>query len=240
MGKVGKVFVIDGVDSSGKEVQSEKLYARLKGEGLKVRKLSFPDYASDASALVKMYLKGEFGGSPGAVSPYVASTFYAVDRYASFKKDWEDFYNDSGILICDRYCSSNAIHQASKLHDVGEKDKFLNWLWDLEYNIYKIPVPDQVFFLDMPPKIAIQLMEARVNKIDGLQQKDIHEINEGFLTESYVNAFFVANKYSWLTVNCTEDEKLRTIETIHEELYLKLKYFLAEKIPLDSAGQRKV
>lgn len=147
MGK-GKLIIIEsGSDASGKATQSERLYERLISEGKKCMKITFPDYESDSSALVKMYLNGDFGKNPNDVSPYVSSTFYAADRYASYKTKWGEFYNSGGIIISDRYTTSNMVHQAAKIES-PEKEKFLEWLYDLEFNIYGIPTPDEVIFLD--------------------------------------------------------------------------------------------
>ena len=222
MGK-GKLIIIEsGSDASGKATQSKKLYERLINEGYNCMKITFPDYDSESSALVKMYLRGDFGSNPNDVSPYVASTFYAVDRYASFKTKWEKFYNEGGIIISDRYTTSNMVHQAAKM-DEEEKEKFLNWLWDLEFNLYGIPEPDQVIFLDVDPMVSQQLMKNRLNKITGEEEKDIHESNEEYLVNSYNNSLKIADKYSWNKVKCTEGTALRTIDDIHEEIYKKVK-----------------
>lgn len=222
MGK-GKLIIIEsGSDASGKATQSKKLYERLINEGYNCMKITFPDYDSESSALVKMYLRGDFGSNPNDVSPYVASTFYAADRYASFKTKWEKFYNEGGIIISDRYTTSNMVHQAAKM-DEEEKEKFLNWLWDLEFNLYGIPEPDQVIFLDVDPMVSQQLMKNRLNKITGEEEKDIHESNEEYLVNSYNNSLKIADKYSWNKVKCTEGIALRTIDDIHEEIYKKVK-----------------
>lgn len=222
MGK-GKLIIIEsGSDASGKATQSKKLYDRLLSEGYKCMKITFPDYDSESSALVKMYLRGDFGTNPNDVSPYVASTFYAADRYASFKTKWEQFYNEGGIIISDRYTTSNMVHQAAKMEE-EEKEKFLNWLCDLEFNLYGIPTPDEVIFLDVDPKVSQELMKNRLNKITGEEKKDIHESNEGYLLKSYNNSLKIAEKYGWDKVKCTEGNNLRTIEDIHEEIYNKVK-----------------
>lgn len=222
MGK-GKLIIIEsGSDASGKATQSKKLYERLINEGYNCMKITFPDYDSESSALVKMYLRGDFGTNPNDVSPYVASTFYAADRYASFKTKWEKFYNEDGIIISDRYTTSNMVHQAAKM-DEEEKEKFLNWLCDLEFNLYGIPKPDQVIFLDVDPIVSQELMRNRLNKITGEEEKDIHESNEEYLIKSYNNSLKIADKYSWNKVKCTEEKSLRTIDDIHEEIYKKVK-----------------
>jgi dTMP kinase len=133
----GKLFVIEGLDGSGKQTQTNLLYERLHVQGVNIRKVEYPNYASDSSALVKMYLRGDFGADPDTVSPYISATFFAADRYATYKTGLEDFYRSGGIILSDRYTTSNMMHQASKIGDAREKEKFLDWLWDFEYNIYQ-------------------------------------------------------------------------------------------------------
>ena len=214
----GKLIIIEGSDGSGKATQTEKLYKRLLLEKFKVMKIEFPNYASQSSALVKMYLNGEFGTDPDSISPYIASSFYAVDRYASFKKEWEAFYQDGGIILCDRYTTSNMVHQAAKLDEDLERDKFLDWLYDLEYNIFGLPAPDYVIFLDMPPEISNGLISKRASKALDVQQ-DIHEADKQYLIKSYNNATRIASKYNWHKVMCLSNSSLNTIEQIHEEVY---------------------
>jgi dTMP kinase len=225
----GQIFVVEGVDASGKESQTLALYERLKRDGHNVLRLSFPDYESDSSALVKMYLSGAFGDDPQAITPYVASTFYAADRYASFMTKWKKHYEQGGLIIADRYTTANMVHQASKIDDVGEKKVFLDWLWQLEYEIYCIPKPNIVFFLDMPPVMSAELIKARQNKINGSQEKDIHEKDTSHLTKSHENAHFVSSLYGWEIISCMRDGKLRTIENINDELYGKVVDYLQEQ-----------
>lgn len=222
MGK-GKLIIIEsGSDASGKATQSKKLYERLVNEGYNCMKITFPDYDSESSSLVKMYLRGDFGSNPNDVSPYIASTFYAADRYASFKTKWEKFYNEGGIIISDRYTTSNMVHQAAKMNE-DEKENFLNWLCDLEFNLYGIPKPDKVIFLDVDPMVSQELMKNRLNKITGEEEKDIHESNKEYLIKSYDNSLKIADKYSWSKVKCTDGKSLRSIDDIHEEIYKKVK-----------------
>lgn len=219
----GRLYVIEGSDGSGKATQSKLLYDRLLSENKKVRLISFPDYESDSSVLVKMYLAGEFGTDANDVNVYAASTFYAVDRFASFKKDWQNFYNNGGIVIADRYTTSNMVHQAAKIKNINKKDKYLDWLWNLEFELFKLPVPDLVLFLDVKPEISQKLMENRLNKITKETKKDIHENNSRFLFESYNNALYVAKKYDWKIINCNEGGKIASVETIHKKIYKELR-----------------
>ncbi len=226
----GKLFIIEGLDGSGKETQTKKLYQRLKGEHINIRKVEYPNYKSDSSALVKMYLNGDFGKNVEDVNAYISSTFYAVDRYASYKTEWEDFYINGGIVLADRYTSSNMIHQASKIKDKKEQERFLHWLEDLEFDIYGLPRPTRVIFLNMPPEYSKQLMENRDNKITGKSKKDIHESNYDYLKRSYNNAMDVVIANNWEVINCVEDGKILAIEQIHEKIYLSVKKLLEKEV----------
>lgn len=220
---MGKLYVIDGTDASGKQTQFEKLQQRLRKENIDFRTVSFPNYDSPSSSLVKMYLSGEFGENAKDVSPYIASTFYAADRYATYKTKLEDYYNNGGIILADRYTTANMVHQAGKIKDKQEREKFLNWLWDFEFNLYKLPVPTKVFFLNMPPEYAFELMKNRENKFTHEAQKDIHERDKNHIVDSYNAACDVAQKYNWVTIDCIKDDKIRTIEEIHEDIFKQIK-----------------
>lgn len=222
----GKLIIIEsGSDASGKATQSNRLYERLINEGKQCMKITFPDYNSDSSALVKMYLNGDFGKDPNDVNPYVSSTFYAVDRYASYKTKWGEFYNNGGIIISDRYTTSNMVHQAAKINN-DEKEKFLDWLYDLEFNIYGIPKPDEIIFLDVDPEVSQELMKDRKNKFTGEEAKDIHESNKEYLINSYNNSLYIADKYNWKVIKCCKNNELRTIEDINDEIYDNIKKYL--------------
>jgi dTMP kinase len=166
-----------------------------------------------------MYLNGEFGYKPEDVNAYAASTFYAVDRYASYMKEWKSFYEKGGIVLADRYTTSNMVHQASKIDDEMERNKYLDWLWDLEFVKLGLPVPDMVIFLDVPTAISNSLMSNRNNKITGGSKKDIHESDSEYLRRTYINACRVSEKYDWKRIECTSDNCLRSIDDIHNEIY---------------------
>ena len=225
---MGKLFVIDGTDGSGKQTQFEELKKRLDKENIEYKTVSFPNYDSPSSGLVKMYLSGEFGEDPKAVNAYVASTFYAADRFATFKKDYEEYYKNGGIILADRYTTANMVHQAGKIIDPIERNKFLDWLWDFEFNLYGLPVPTKVFFLNMPIEKSIELMKNRENKFSHTATKDIHERNKEHLEDSHKAACYVAKKYDWCEINCVKDDNIRTIEDIHEEIYKTVKECLDE------------
>ena len=220
---MGKLFVIDGTDGSGKQTQFNKLQERLDKENIEYKTVSFPNYESPSSSLVKMYLSGEFGTNAQEISPYIASTFYAADRYATFKTGYQDYYDKGGLILADRYTTANMVHQAGKIKDKKERDKFLKWLWDFEFNLYKLPIPTEVFFLNMPVEKSIELMENRANKFTHEEKKDIHEANKEHLIDSYNAACQVAKEYNWYEIKCVKDNKIRTIEDIHEEIYNEIK-----------------
>lgn len=215
----GRLIVIEGVDGSGKETQTRLLCDRLQREGKNPLTVSFPDYQSPSSALVKMYLAGEFGGEAADVSPRVASCFYALDRYASYHTKWGKDYERGSLILADRYTTSNMVHQASKIIATEEKDRFLDWLWDFEYRICGLPQPDCVVFLDMPPELALSLTEERNNKITGEKLKDIHELDRSHLMASYTNAKYAAQKYGWETIPCAEGGQVRSREEIAAGVY---------------------
>jgi dTMP kinase len=225
---MGKLFVIDGTDGSGKQTQFNKLMERFDKENIKYKTVSFPNYESPSSALVKMYLSGEFGEDPKAVSPYVASTFYAVDRFATYQKEFKEFYENGGIVLADRYTTANMVHQAGKISDKKERDEFLNWVWDFETRIFGLPKPTEVFFLNMPPQKSLELIKNRENKFSHDNIKDIHERNPEHIIESYNAACDVSKMYNWFEIKCIENDKLRTIEDIHEEIFTEVKNKLKE------------
>lgn len=219
MGNLGKLICIEAGDGSGKETQTDKLFQRLQDNHEQVRKISFPNYESESSSLIKMYLNGDFGKSPGDVSPYIASTFYAVDRYASYKKDWEEFYQGGGIVLADRYTTSNMVHQAVKITDSEARKKYLDWLLDFEFTLFGLPKPDCVIFLDMPPKYSSQLILNRRNKITGAMEKDIHERDTVYLEQSYKGSLWLSETYGWHKIPCVANGKIRSIDDIHNDIY---------------------
>ena len=216
---MGKLFVIDGTDGSGKQTQSDLLKKHLTDDGIEYKTVSFPNYDSPSSSLVKMYLSGEFGENAKDVSPYIASTFYAADRYATFKKELQEYYDNGGIILADRYTTANMVHQAGKITDEEEREKYLNWLFDLEFNIYGLPVPTEVFFLNMPPKKVEELIKNRENKFTHSDKKDIHERDSKHLEDSYNAACSLVGKYNWNEIKCVKENEIRTREDIHNEIY---------------------
>jgi dTMP kinase len=215
---MGKLFVIEGTDGSGKQTQSTLLQQRLKEKNIDFKSVSFPNYENDSSALVKMYLNGEFGTDAKKISPYIASTFFAADRYATYKRYLEEYYENGGIIIADRYTTSNMVHQAGKIRDKKERDKFIEWLWDFEFKLYELPIPTEVFFLNMPIEYSEKLMKDRENKITHETKKDIHEKDEEYLKESYEAACELSKQYKWTEIQCVKYNQIRTIEDINDEI----------------------
>ncbi len=211
----GKLIVLEGLDGSGKGTQAKLLAKHLTVTDHLVREITFPDYDSDSSALVKMYLAGQFGDKPDDVNAYAASSFYAVDRYAGYKSDWGKFYEEGGILIADRYTTSNAVHQCSKLPP-EQWDTFLQWLFDYEYHLLGLPAPDKVIYLQVDPAVSQRLMTARYHGDE--TRKDVHEKDTEYLARSRRAAEYCAAHLDWDTVHCTAGEKMRSIEDIQGEV----------------------
>ena len=213
---MGKLIVIEGTDGSGKSTQFKRLTSRLEAENTIFRKLVFPQYSEPSSALIRMYLGGEFGNKPSDVNAYAASAFYAVDRYASFKKVWGSWYEQGGLIVSDRYTTSNAVHQASK-EPVGQQHDFLHWLYDFEYNKLGLPAPDLVIYLDVPTDFTEAMMRRR--EADTNTSADIHEQDMDYLATCRRTGKMAAEYYGWTVVSCVRDGEMRSIEDIHEEIY---------------------
>lgn len=211
----GKIIVIEGLDGSGKNTQARLLCERLS-EDFDIKRLSYPDYDSQSSALVKMYLGGEFSDDPMAVNAYAASSFYAVDRIASYLKNWKEDFENGVNFIFDRYTTSNAVYMLSKLEG-EEKDVFLSWLVDFEFNKMGLPAPDKVIYLDMPTEISQKLMSKRYEGDES--KKDLHEKNVDFLKICRENALFAAKKLGWTVIECSDGENPYSIEEISEKVY---------------------
>ena len=212
----GRLIVIEGLDGSGKATQAQRLAAVLQQHGKRVREISFPNYDSDSSTLVKMYLSGAFGTQPGDVNAYAASSFYAVDRYAGMKQDWGAFYDSGGILIADRYTTSNAVHQCCKLPG-AQWDAYLDWLFDYEYRLLGLPTPDLVVYLRLGIETSQRLMSERYHGDE--KKKDIHESNLYYLEQAHLAADYCASKYNWKTVECAERGSLRCIDEIGADVW---------------------
>ncbi len=218
---MGKVIVIEGSDGSGKATQTKLLYEYLVQKGKHVKMVTYPNYESPSSTLVKMYLGSEFGEDAFSVNPYMTSSFFAVDRFASYLKEWKSFYEEGEdrFVICDRYVTSNMLHQTAKLNSMEEKQAFVDWDYDFEFVKGGLPLPDYVFFLDVTPDVSIQLMKGRENKITHEEKKDIHEKNREFLVRSYENSMFLSEKYGWIKIECCDQNgSMKSIDEIHKTI----------------------
>ena len=216
---MGKLIVLEGTDGSGKSTQFALLKQRLEREGKAFQTIVFPQYDEPSSALIRMYLGGEFGPNPGDVNAYAASTFYAVDRFASYRKVWGEAYNNGGLILADRYTSSNAVHPAAKVLEPLRPD-FFRWLYDLEFVRFGLPVPDLVLYLDMPTELTETLMRKRES--DTHTHADIHEQDLEYLRSCRKTGLHAAAYYGWSVISCARDGQIRSIEEIHEDLYKKV------------------
>ncbi len=222
---MGKLMVIDGLDGSGKSTQLELLGAYLTENNVTYRQISFPDYDQPSSALVKMYLGGELGGSPAAVNAYAASSFYAVDRYASYKAFWETDYAEDIPIVAARYTTSNAIHQMTKLPK-EQWDSYLSWLEDYEYTKLGLPRPDCVVFLDMPLEVSQKLLAKRYQGDE--QKKDIHERDVSYLASCREAALYAAKVLGWTVLPCSDGDAPRPVADIHKQLVCAFEDMICE------------
>ncbi|MBQ7351415.1 MAG: deoxynucleoside kinase [Clostridia bacterium] len=217
---MGYIVVITGTDGCGKQTQTKCLMDRLAIEGIDAMAGTFPKYDSPSSAPVKMYLGGEFGDA-NSLDAYQASTLYAVDRLCTYNKDMKEYYENGGIIVLDRYVESNMLHQAGKIRDRAEVDKYLEWLEDFEYGKLKLPKPDKVIFLDVPIEVSLKLKENRAYKAE--TKKDVQEDDVEHLINAYNSGKYVSEKYGWTTISCVEDGQLLSIETIAEKVWNSVK-----------------
>lgn len=217
---MGKIIVIEGLDGSGKATQTKLLYEKLLAAGKQVRRLEYPDYENQSSSLVKMYLGGDFGNKPEDVNAYAASAFYAVDRVASYLQFWKRDYPTDTIFLCDRYATSNIIYQMAKVPET-ERDAFIAWQQDFEYDKLGLPRPDAVLYLDVEPEVSQKLMEKRYGGDNS--KKDLHESNLKFLLSCRESALYAAEKCGWKKINCCADGRIKPIEQIEKEIENALK-----------------
>lgn len=216
----GKLIVLEGTDGSGKSTQFSLLCEHMAAAGAPFHRIVFPQYQEPSSALVRMYLGGEFGSSPSDVNPYAASTFYAVDRYASYKKVWGEDYAAGGLILSDRYTTSNAVHQTGKLPE-GEWEGFLRWLFDFEYHKLGLPEPDLVLYLDMPTERAVEMLRHREGETH--TAGDIHEVDTAYLAQCRRVAQTAVSLCGWEKVACVDSGgAVRSPEEIHREIWEKV------------------
>ena len=222
---MGKLIVIEGTDGSGKSTQFRRLTERLLSDGQEFKTLVFPQYSEPSSALIRMYLGGEFGSKPTDVNAYAASAFYAVDRYASYKKHWGAWYEKGGLIVSDRYTTSNAVHQASK-ESPETQGAFLGWLYEFEYDKLGLPRPDLTIYLDVPTDFTEKLLRGREQATN--THADIHEQDMHYLATCRETGRAAAKYYGWTVIDCVKDGNMRSIEDIHEEIYRHVRQCLED------------
>ena len=222
---MGKLIVIEGTDGSGKSTQFRMLSKHLEEDKVSFQHIVFPRYDQDSSALIRMYLGGQFGEKPSDVNAYAASSFYAVDRYASYKMDWGKWYEDGGLVLSDRYTTSNAVHQASKVEE-EKQGEFLQWLYDFEYDKLGLPSPDLTIYLDVPTDFTEKLLRHR--EADTNTKADIHEKDMAYLATCRNTGRKAAAFYNWTVIHCVQDGVMRSIEDIHNEIYAHVKKCLED------------
>ena len=222
---MGKLIVIEGTDGSGKSTQFRMLSQHLEQDQIAFKHLVFPRYQEESSALIRMYLGGAFGDKPSDVNAYAASAFYAVDRYASYKMDWGKWYEDGGLVLSDRYTTSNAVHQASKVSG-EDRNKYLKWLYEFEYDQLGLPRPDLTIYLDVPTDFTEKMLRSREQATD--TQADIHEKDMAYLATCRQTGRAAAGYYGWTVIQCVKDGQMRTIEDIHSEIYEAVRKCLEE------------
>lgn len=222
---MGKLIVIEGTDGSGKSTQFQKMSEHLLKDGVQFKHIVFPRYSEESSALIRMYLGGQFGDKPSDVNAYAASSFYAVDRYASFKMDWGKWYNDGGVVISDRYTTSNAVHQASK-EEGQARQEYLKWLYEFEYDKLQLPRPDLTIYLDVPTDFTEKMLRGREEATN--TKADIHEKDMTYLATCRQCGREAAAFYGWKVIQCVKDGKMRSIEDIHNEIYAAVKQCLED------------
>jgi dTMP kinase len=212
---MGRLIVFEGIDGSGKSTQFKLLCERYERERKEFMRLTFPQYSEPSSALIKMYLAGEFGEDPNAVNAYAASSFFAVDRFASYIKVWRSYYKNGGTIVTDRYTTSNALHQGSKL-PAGDRPEFFSWLYRYEFDLMELPKPDIVLYMDISAQKAAQRMRARETATG--TNSDIHERDIEYLKKCSECGRMAANHFGWNTISCFDGDRPRSELEIHEEI----------------------
>ena len=212
---LGKLVVFEGIDGSGKSTQFDMLCTRLADEGRDFRRVRFPRYDEPSSSLVRMYLGGKFGDDPEAVNPYAASSFFTVDRIASFLQDWKSYYEKGGLILTDRYTTSNAIHQGAKM-SADKREHYYKWLYEFEFDLAGLPKPDCVIYMDIEAAQAARRLSKR--QAETGTSGDIHEQDPDFLEQSAQSGKQAANFYGWHKISCFSEGRERSESEIHDEV----------------------
>lgn len=219
----GKLIIFEGIDGSGKSSQYRRICSKLDADGISYRHIVFPRYDKESSALIRMYLQGSFGSSPSDVNAYTASIFFSVDRYASYVNDWGEYYRNGGLVLADRYTTSNAVHQGSKLNG-NELYGFFEWLSDLEYVKMGLPVPDSVIYLDVDIETSLRRMKHRQENTH--TSADIHEADKAYLEKCLETASKACDFFKWHRIDFMKDGKEREVEEKNSEIYSYIKSIL--------------
>lgn len=217
------LIVFEGTDGSGKSTQFRRLCQRLESENRPFQRIVFPQYGKESSALIRMYLGGAFGSRPSDVNAYAASAFYAVDRFASYRQVWGAYYEAGGLVLADRYTTSNAVHQAAKLPPADRPD-FFQWLYEFEFDKMGLPRPDQVLYLDMPTEAAVENLRRR--EAETHTQADIHEVDAQYLAACRTAALDAAEVLGWTRIECVQNGQLRSVEALHQEIWAQIQQYL--------------
>ncbi len=209
--------VIDWLDGSGKGTQTKLVVAELEKQGKKVLLLDYPRYGENSAYFVEKYLNGGYGKN---LSAKAASIFFALDRFDdSF--NFKDSTKDFDYIISNRYVSASMMHMAGKLETSEERAEFVHWLADLEYNIFWIPKPDKVLFLDVPPEVSQKLVEGKEKRdyIKDWKTKDLHEADELHLINAYKAANEVIKLFpEWEKIECCKDWDILPREIITQKI----------------------
>ncbi|MFA6301102.1 MAG: dTMP kinase [Candidatus Paceibacterota bacterium] len=229
MAKRGKLIVIDGVDGSGKNTQADLLIKHLRKDGKRVKIMDFPRYQDNFFGKFIGHCLSEQYYNWTHIHPKIASVVYAADRFES-KEQIEKWLREGNIVILDRYISSNQIHQGGKIANVKKREAFMKWLAEMEYKVFKIPVPDLTVYLSLPIDLVMKLIKER-NKKKGRaylgSKKDVHEKDKNFLKNSIKSALWLAKtQKGWVKIDCAKNGVMKTREDIHEEVYKKIKNVL--------------
>lgn len=214
-------IVIDWIDWSGKGTQVKLVSEKLKQLWKKVKVLDYPRYGEKSAFMVEKYLNWEYWKD---ISAKRASIFYAIDRFdhsIELQKDLEVY----DYIISNRYVSANMIHQAGKIIDKKEREDFLNWLEDLEYNIFWIPKPDKTIFLNVSPEMSQRLVLKKLDRdyLKWWKKMDLHEEDKEHLKNAHKAAMEIVNKYpDWVKIDCEKNWEMRTIDDITKEILKKI------------------
>ena len=211
-----KLLVIDGIDGIGKETQSKLLSQRLNLKGIKNFQISFPRYKSTSGLLIKEYLRGDMG-SFEELNPYSISLLYSIDRYVSYINEMKKHINNNELIICDRYTTSNMMYQGIKFKSMEKLNEYIDWIEYTEFELMKIPKPDMIIFLKTD---NININKNNINKRNINHEKDIHEENENILKDSNMIGIYLAEKFNWNIINCTDknSNELLSINDINDKI----------------------